>query len=299
MPTTSPNMGLIVPVASTGVTGTGDPGPGYAQNISTDLLSTIDAHNHAPGNGVQITPAGMNISADLTFNSNNATSLRAARFTNQASGLNGVADVGELYVLSGNLWYVTSSAVQVQITNGGGLATGITGGPGAQGAVGTFTGSIFTPTAIWQPTGQYSGTYNVSSWLATGTIGTGIGYTCVPMSYPIKPSRSTVVSILANIVGYDGANGVVDCDVKGTFLGVSGAVGSGLATGVGTFTYCYEQTNPVGSGWPYWTVGSGWGVVLVPTGNQISVMLSAPTGGPSGTYINYVVSAQITERGNP
>ena len=86
MPNTSPNMNLIVPIPSTGVTGTGDVGPGYAQNISNDLLTTIDTHDHSSGKGVQVTPAGLNINADLSFNNNNANQLRSTRFFSQPSG---------------------------------------------------------------------------------------------------------------------------------------------------------------------------------------------------------------------
>jgi hypothetical protein len=133
MPNTSVNMGLIVPIASTGASGTGDPGPGYASNISNDLLSTIDAHDHSAGKGVQITPAGLNMNADLPMGSNNVTALRAARFTSQASALNLAGDINELYFKSGDLWMVNGSGVQVQVTAGSALATGPVGSTGPAG----------------------------------------------------------------------------------------------------------------------------------------------------------------------
>lgn len=300
-------MNLIVPVASSGVTGTGDTGPGYAQNISSDLLTLIDAHDHSSGKGVQVTPAGLNISADLAFNTNNATALRAARFTSQASGLVGGADVAELYVQVGNLWYVNSSGVQVQITSGGGLATGITGGvgpAGAPGPPGTFSGVIGSPTGLWLPTGfvqptGVTGFPGIVSWNAPYTAQSGT-WTGTPITYTCKPGYGTVVSVLANIVGYDQGQGFLDVDVKQTFYVGSGAQGSGgFATGVGTFTYCYNQVNPNSpSSWPGWNIGSGWGVVFAPTGNQINLVLSVPTGGPSGT-VKFSSMLQISERGAP
>ena len=141
MPTTSTNMGLTVPVPSSGASGSGDPGPGYATNISNDLATTIDQHDHSFGKGVQITPAGLNISADLPIGSNNVTAIRGARFTSQASGLNLAGDINELYVKLGDLWYVNGSGVQVQLTTGGGLGTGPVGSTGPAGT--SFVSNYF------------------------------------------------------------------------------------------------------------------------------------------------------------
>src|SRR5574337_725693 len=119
MSTTSPNMGLIVPTpATSGVTGSGDVGPDYAINISNDLLSTIDQHDHSSGKGVQITPAGININADLSLQQNNLIQSRAVRFVSQASALSGVGDVTELFVKTGDLYYINSSGTPVQLTSG-------------------------------------------------------------------------------------------------------------------------------------------------------------------------------------
>ncbi len=116
MPNTSPNMGLIVPIP--GSTGTGDGGPGYAINISNDLTNQIDAHDHSTGKGVPVTPAGLNINADLQINQNNLNTLRSVRFVSQASGLVGVGDIASIFVLNGNLYYINSAGTAVQITSG-------------------------------------------------------------------------------------------------------------------------------------------------------------------------------------
>jgi hypothetical protein len=288
MPTTSANMGLTVPTPSTGVTGTGDPGPGYATNVSNDL-TTIDAHDHSSGKGVQVTPAGLNINADLSFISNNATNLRSARFTSQASALNGGSDVGEVYVKTGDLWYVNSSGVQVQVTANSGLATGAPGSQGIQGPPGSFTGTFSLPTATWQPTGSFSGTYKLTSWVKTITCSSG-AWTGVPNSYVITPGYGTMVSVVANILGYNGNMEGCDVDLKGSYIGGSGTVATpGVATYVGTFTTCYNQQSPVASGYTF---------NIVPSGSTISLFVAAPTGGPSGT-VSFLTTLQVTERGNP
>ncbi len=115
MPNTviSPNMTITVPV--TGV----DPGPDWASRIQTALFTTIDAHNHAAGNGVQITPAGLNINADLPFGSFNATALRTSRYTSQAVALNLGSDVGCLYNVLGDAYWNNAAGTAIQLTKNG------------------------------------------------------------------------------------------------------------------------------------------------------------------------------------
>ena len=58
-----PVMGLILPTPGV------QPGPQYATDTNQDM-SIIASHTHQPGSGVAITPAGMDINAPLSFNSN-------------------------------------------------------------------------------------------------------------------------------------------------------------------------------------------------------------------------------------
>lgn len=158
MPTTSPNMGLTVPVASSGITGSGDPGPTYAQNISTDLSTIIDQHDHSSGKGVAITPAGMNINVDLPYQGNNATQLRAIRFTSQSSQLTGVADVSCIYIVGNGVWFNNAAGVSVQLG-----ATGPTGSIGTTGPTG--------PQGQTGPTGPAGPTGTIGSTGPTGPAG--------------------------------------------------------------------------------------------------------------------------------
>jgi hypothetical protein len=61
MATTLPNMGLVQPTPG------GD--SGVWDDTVNDDLEILDAHRHEAGNGLRIRPAGMDINADLTFNS--------------------------------------------------------------------------------------------------------------------------------------------------------------------------------------------------------------------------------------
>src|ERR1700690_2618566 len=107
---TTPNMGLVVPVPQS------EQGPDYATEISNDLTNVIDSHDHSSGRGVAITPAGINISSDLTYNANNLVQVRAVRYTSQLSNLNEPGDVNATFVDQGELCYIDGSGQLVPIT---------------------------------------------------------------------------------------------------------------------------------------------------------------------------------------
>lgn len=131
MPNTiSPNMSLILPTVGQ------EPGPNWALDLNSSL-SLVDQHNHAPGSGVQISPAGMNINTDLPFNGNNAISLKSIRFSSQVSPLAGGSDIGCLYVSGANLYYNDTLGNQIQMTAGG----AVNGTPGS-------IGNLVAPAAV-------------------------------------------------------------------------------------------------------------------------------------------------------
>lgn len=118
--TTSTNMNM--PIPGVGVTS----GPTYATDLNNSL-TIIDQHDHSPGKGVPVTPAGLSISTDLPFNSNNATLLRSARFSPQSAVLSGASDIGCIYEVGVDLYYNDGSGNHVRITQSGGVA----GSPGS------------------------------------------------------------------------------------------------------------------------------------------------------------------------
>ncbi len=140
MSTTSPNMGLTIPVVSQ------EPGPAYATEINSSL-TTIDSHNHSAGSGVQITPNGLNISSDLPFGGNNITLARSVRFSPQGSPISQPADTSCAYVSGVDLYYNDGVGNQVRITSGGGVA----GSPGSiTGLVSPATVTYVAPTFVFQ-----------------------------------------------------------------------------------------------------------------------------------------------------
>ena len=138
----SSNMNM--PIPAVGVT----KGPIYATDINNSLL-ILDRHNHTPGYGVPITPAGLNITSDLTLQSNNLTNIRATRFTSQSSSFASTApDIAELYVVNGELYYNDSAGHIVPITSGGSVNAGagsITGLPsGTAGVAYSVVGKTYS-----------------------------------------------------------------------------------------------------------------------------------------------------------
>ncbi len=111
MPTT-PNMNLVLPTVSSTT------GPDWADQLNA-AFSLIDSHDHSSGEGVPITPAGMNISSNLTFNNFYATSVGSLRLTNQSATLSTPSDVRAVYSVNGDLYYNNSAGAAIQITSGG------------------------------------------------------------------------------------------------------------------------------------------------------------------------------------
>lgn len=111
--TTTTNMALVIPIPLAEI------GPQWAQDLVT-AFNRIDAHTHQTGNGIPITPLGMNINSDLSVGGNNTTNHRTARFTVQGSNPSLGADVACLYAgPTGDLWYNNSSGTQIRMTASG------------------------------------------------------------------------------------------------------------------------------------------------------------------------------------
>lgn len=141
----SPYMGLDIPTVGLA------PGPEWATDLNNCLL-TIDSHDHSTGKGVQVTPAGLNINSDLSFNFlNSAINMKTARFEPQSLPLGSAAPYqGCVYVVGSELYYNDLASNIVQITNNGSVNAGagsITGLPS-----GTASASFvaLSGTFVWQ-----------------------------------------------------------------------------------------------------------------------------------------------------
>lgn len=115
----SPNMLLPIPVVGT------EAGPLYAKDINNSL-TIVDQHDHSAGSGVPITPDGLNINASLTFNNQAAINLASVTLVGQT-----ITSLNTVYETTvGDLHYINSSGLDIQITNSTGVAVTPTAIPG-------------------------------------------------------------------------------------------------------------------------------------------------------------------------
>ena len=103
-------MSLIQPAIGVTV------GPTWSSELNTSL-GLIDTHDHTSGKGVQITPSGLNINADLEFNANDATELRTVAFDSSAA-VTSTGDTRALYHSGGDIYWRNATGTAVQITDG-------------------------------------------------------------------------------------------------------------------------------------------------------------------------------------
>jgi len=137
----SNNMNLPIPAVGN------QPGPQYAIDVNS-ALTLIDSHDHSPGKGVQITPAGININAALTFNSNSATSLASAVLVPQSST---PANGAVFSAADGTLHYIDyTTGFNTAITLVGG---GVAGTPGSIAGLTSPASATYvsgSSTFVWQ-----------------------------------------------------------------------------------------------------------------------------------------------------
>ena len=172
--TISPNMGLPGPLVGV------DPGPDWANNLNS-CLGILDQHNHAAGSGVQITPSGLNINADLSINSNNLTAVKTVNFNDQGSSLPGSSpNLGCVYVAGSELYYNDEVGNVVQITNGGSVNAGsgsITGLPSGTASASYSAGS---KTFIWQSSTSTPANMDFGSAIFRNIVASSFGLTLNP-----------------------------------------------------------------------------------------------------------------------
>lgn len=235
----SANMNLPIPIALV------DPGPDWALNINSSL-TIIDGHNHSAGSGVAITPAGLNINADLPFNNNNATSLRSSRYFAQPAALSLATDIGCVYVAGVDLYFNDVDGNQIRLTQSGsivGTAGSISGLPS-----GTASASYeATPkTFVFQSATNTPANIDGASYILRNLTANSHGLTLNPPSamgadyslvLPTIPAQTNILTIdtsgnIGSALNVDN----VTLDVSGNSLEIkAGGVGTAqLANGAVT-----------------------------------------------------------------
>lgn len=116
--TTLPQMSIVIPTR-------GAAGSGHWADVLDANLALIDSHDHAPGKGTRVTPAGINIDRDLTFNSSwAATALNRVTFASVAPpAVNKSCFVGDGTggTTANELYWTNALGTNVKITAGNAL----------------------------------------------------------------------------------------------------------------------------------------------------------------------------------
>jgi len=210
-------MLLPVPVVSI------DPGPDWANNINS-CLGIIDGHNHTTGQGVQITPAGIDINTDLPLNGNNLITARSVRFSPQSVTLSNPADIGCLYEVNADLYYNDGAGNQIRITQSGsvtGSSGTITGLPS-----GTASASYSAGTFTFQSATNTPATLNVGNIIIGQEVPSGFNVTL-----ETSPSQAANYALVFPAVSPT-ANQVLQSDGSGNLTWTRGLIplGSVIAT---------------------------------------------------------------------
>lgn len=188
----SSSMNLPIPVVGQ------EAGPQYAIDVN-NCFTLVDGHDHSPGRGVPITPAGMNINANLNFNDNAAINLNYTAFLPGASPSSAFESLSSAPVSSINeLFYTDNNGTVTQITANGVVNAVAAAIPGESYAAGTF---IWTQTQSSLPTTPAN--FDIGSIvLRPNSANTAFGVTLAPpggissaytITLPLIPSSPQVL----------------------------------------------------------------------------------------------------------
>jgi hypothetical protein len=215
-------MTLDLPTVST------TPGPEWANKVNAALLA-IAEHTHATGDGVKVTPTGLNINQDLSAGGNNLTTIRTVRLSSQGGVVSGPTDLGCVVNVNGDLYWINNAGTPVQLTTGGAIniaSVGTIGGDyGQPGVTASVAYSDTTKTFTFlQDTGEaaelFVGDLNIAN-AATGALSVSIGADAATASYAlILPIAAPAVD---TVLTFDAAG-------QGTFRTISGTSGEVTVT---------------------------------------------------------------------
>lgn len=137
----TPFMQLDLPTVSTTL------GPEWA-SLLIAAQNLIDSHDHSTDHGAKVTPAGLTINSDLSFEQFQATNLKAVQLYAQASTL-AASFIGVVYRYNNDLYYNNSAGTPIQITSGSAV---VSPGSGVLTVGSTVTTTPFAVTTAYAQT---------------------------------------------------------------------------------------------------------------------------------------------------
>lgn len=285
--TLSPNMNLILPTVGQ------EPGPTYAFDVNSSL-TLIDSHDHSPGRGVQITPAGLNINTDLSINSNSLTNVLTLVFG--ASGTASTTPMALSVAPGGespqqeDLWYTPDTGVPIQITKNGQVNVVASSIPGESYAAGTF---FWTQTQDGFPTTPAN--FDIGSVTIRPNVAlTTFGVTLQPNSgissqysitLPLLPAAQSFLTIDASgnmVAAIPFANGITASNIANQTITATQIANQTItATQIANHTITLQQLATSVVQWNSHIVTAN-GTFTVPTDVNFLIMEGAGGGGGGG-----------------
>lgn len=284
----TPNMGLTIPVPGQ------ETGPQWANDINASL-TLIDAHDHTPGNGVPITPAALNINANVQFNGNFITNLGGGFFAVQSGDPSTNASI---YSKGVDLYYKDGNGNVIQITSGG----GVNGSPGSISNLTSPASASYVSsggTFVWQQGVsmaanmdmgtailRYPGSYpapsgNYIALQAPTSLATGYALT-LPATLPSN-AQSAMVFSTGGAASYLDPNQLVAATTRttGSTVGIGGVA---ISSSSGNFSTTSATLTAV----------TNLSVTITTSGRPVSILLiSDGSGAPA------YLGARNTNSGNP
>ena len=132
-------------------------GPTWATLLNA-AFGDVDAHDHTAGRGLPITPAAINVDADLDFQSHTAANVQAINLATQAASL---ALPSRLQSINGDLYWTNAGGTDVAITQGGAIA----------GAPGSISNLVPPAAAVYDASNQYVRFFTTATIMAGLDIG--------------------------------------------------------------------------------------------------------------------------------
>ena len=276
-------MNLPIPVVGL------DPAPDYAENINS-CQTIIDGHNHSIGSGVQITPAGLNISSDLSFISNNAVSLRSIRWTAQGSLLSLPSDLNCAYVSGVDLYYNDGNGNQIRLTQSGSIV----------GTSGSITGLVSPATAsyvsgsetfVWQSDVNKPANLDAGYLILRNNVASSFGLTLEPpgamgsnftITLPSLPVSQSFLSIDAsgNILTSTFVGGVTQNMLAPRATGTTVAAGGvAVSSSCGSFAVTTAFTQITNFNLTITTTGRPVRLVMMPAAGDTGGASYSSSGG--------------------
>jgi len=229
--TYSPNMNLQIPSVGT------EPGPDYAQDVNNSL-NIIDGHDHSPGYGTPVTPAGMNINSDLSMLGNDLTSVRTIRFQSQGTAPAGPLDLGCLYEVGNDLYFTDGTGVSVRITQSGAVA-------GTPGSIANLVSpasasySVASKTFIFQSDALTPGNIDGASIVLRNLVASSYGLTLSPptlasdTSITLPPIPASKLPVVISSSGVMTAEQITLAQLSATLQGLMNSIAPGLISAYG------------------------------------------------------------------